>query len=161
MNFDNNDFVDPEALSDGSVLCALVELFYQNRNGEYFYSVLSCLRDSQIIIPGFMKVDEADAARFMNGKPGDEIRPRSDVRFTPDIVNDGEKNFLPVFSDPDQLGEYRNNFSTVRLPVFRAMNLAMARDYVSGLILNPFTLPFVVDKEIFDVIRQIPSRLKP
>ena len=97
---------------------------------------------------------------FWNAKEGDTFTPQQDMRFVPDILQNGDEFFLPVFSNAEQMGESGNHFSKIEKHFFDAMLLALARENVCGIVLDPFTAPYVARKEDFDFIGELPSMLK-
>ena len=82
------------------------------------------------------------------------------MKFVPDILQNGEEFFLPVFSNQEQMGEHSNHFSKLERHFFDAMRLALGREDICGIVLDPFTSPCVVMKEDFDFVGNLPSLLK-
>ena len=118
--------VDPDTLKNGNVLRMLVEQFDNEPTKQHYIAVLHCLRDSIIWIPGNIKISDVDAKAIMAANVGDTFSPQQDMRFVPDILQNGDELFLPVFSSTEQMGEYGNNFSTIERHFFDAMRLVLA-----------------------------------
>lgn len=152
--------VDPDTLKNGNVLRMLVEQFDNEPTKQHYIAVLHCLRDSIIWIPGNIKISDVDVKAIMAANVGDTFSPQQDMRFVPDILQNGDELFLPVFSGTEQMGEYGNNFSTIERHFFDAMRLVLARKDVCGIVLDPFTAPYVARREDFDFIGSLPSMLK-
>ena len=152
--------VDPKTLENGNVLRMLVEQFDNAPTEQHYIAVLRCLRDSFIWIPGNIKISDADENFLKNAKEGDTFTPEQDMRFVPDILQNGDEFFLPVFSNAEQMGEYGTHFSKIEKHFFDAMRLALGRENVCGIVLDPFTAPYVAWKEDFDFIGELPSMLK-
>lgn len=152
--------VKRETLESGNVLKALIAQYLNDQKEENLFPVLGCLRDSFIWIPGRMILSEADMAKFANAKEGDILSNDEVIRFEPDILQNGEYKFYPVFSNADEMGEYGNGFSKVQKHFFEAMNYAMGKEETVGIVVNAFTTPFIVPKEWFDLIAQIPTNIE-
>ncbi|MBR0459253.1 MAG: SseB family protein [Victivallales bacterium] len=162
-NENNSVEVDPntsEESEDGKILRFLVEQFNQERSEEHFLAVLRCLRDSLIWIPGTMKLSDADAEMLKNVQEAETFSFSEQVEFVPDILQNGDDFFFPVFSNCEQMGEYGTHFSTMQKHFFVAMGQAMKKENVCGIVLDAFTSPFVVPKTLFDFIEKLPSGLK-
>ena len=56
--------------------------------------------------------------------------------------------------------DYGNHFSKIEKHFFEAMSLANARENVEGIVLDAFTQPFIVKKDLFDIIGKLPSSLE-
>lgn len=160
-----------EDLEDGSLLKEAVAVFNKERNEDHFLDVLEFLRDSYVWIPCNAVMSEADMARFeqamkdagddLSALVGEEFTTNDEVRLIPDILQNGDDFFFPVFSSEEEMGEYGEHFSKVQKHILEV--IPMARDNeknVSGIVLNPFTEPFVLDAEIFDMVENMKTRLE-
>ena len=105
--------VKRETLNNGRVLKILIEEFANDRTKDNLIPVLHCLRDSFVWIPGTMRLSNDDAEKFINSRAGDTITTNNVMKFEPDILQNGEDKFYPVFSSIEEMGEYGNNFSKV------------------------------------------------
>lgn len=152
--------VKRETLESGNVLKALIAQYLDDQKEENLFPVLGCLRDSFVWIPGRMILSEADMAKFANAKEGDILSNDDVIRFEPDILQNGEYKFYPVFSSAEEMGEYGNGFSKVQKHFFEAMNFAMGKEETVGIVVNAFSTPFIVPKEWFDLIGQIPTNVE-
>ena len=151
--------VKREVLENGNVLKALIIRFMNEQTRESLMPVLSCLRDSFVWIPGQIIMSEEDMEKFANGKEGDIISNSSDMRFEPDILQKGEEKFFPVFSSVEEMGEYGNGFSKMQKHFFEAMSYSMGKEETVGIVVNAFSTPFIVPKDWFDVIAEIPTHI--
>ena len=152
--------VKRETLESGNVLKALIEQYLDDQKEENLFPVLGCLRDSFVWIPGRMILSEADMAKFANAKEGDILSNDDVIKFEPDILQNGEYKFYPVFSSAEEMGEYGNGFSKVQKHFFEAMNFALGKEETVGIVVNAFSTPFIVPKEWFDLIGQIPTNIE-
>ncbi|NLY81394.1 MAG: hypothetical protein GX078_01260 [Clostridiales bacterium] len=153
--------VKRETLENGNVLRALVEQFTNDKSQQKFVAVLRCLRDSYIWIPCNMIISDTDEEKFIHAKKGDTISTDNEIRLVPDILQNGEVYFLPVFSNCEQMGEdYGNHFNKIENHFFEAMSLAMAKENVTGIVLDAFSQSFVIDKELFESIGNIPTNIE-
>ena len=104
-------------------------------------------------------MSDEDLEKFKNGKVGDEITTEFDVKFEPDILQNGITKFLPVFSSPEEMGEYGNQMSKIQKHFFEAMSFSMAKEETVGIVVNAFSTTFIVPKELFEAIGQMPSNI--
>ncbi len=124
--------VKRETLAHGDVLRQLVANCCSNNTQENLRGVLRCLRDSYVWIP---------------------CNP------DPDVLKNEQGSFVPVFSNGDLMSEeYRSHFTLVERHFIEAMNLAEDMDVI-GIVLDPFTQPFVVEKGIFAYVRELPTNI--
>lgn len=151
--------VKRETLKSGRVLKALIAQFELERNKQNFISALHCLRDSYVWVPGTMQVSNIDVKKFLSSKEGDLVTTDDDMKFEPDILQNGDEKFYPVFSSVEEMGEYGNNFSKVEMHFFDAMSYAMGKKETVGIVVNAFSMPFVVSKELFDFVGQMPTNI--
>lgn len=152
--------VDPEELENGNILRMLVQQLGNKPCENHYVAVLRCLRDSFVWIPGNIQICEADTAAILRKKEGDTFSPQQDMKFVPTVLRNGDEFFLPVFSNMEQMGEYGNSFSKLERHFFDAMRLALGKEEISGIVLDPFTSPCVVLKGDFDFVGNLPSMLK-
>lgn len=153
--------ITQETLKNGKVLRALVHQFLAEQNQQNLLAILKYLRDSYVWIPCKVNISEADTEQFQNAQVGDTVTSAEDIRFTPDILQNGDLFYFPVFSNCDQMGtDYGNHFSKIEKHFFEAMSLANARENVEGIVLDAFTQPFIVKKDLFDIIGKLPISLE-
>ena len=156
------EYIDAKALESGTVLLYLKHSFLKKRSSETLFPVLSCLRDSQVIVPMNVIMSKEDEEMFQNLKAGDTVSTREDIRLKPDILQNGEHFFFPMFSNAEQIPkEYGTHFSTINVSVLQCIEMAKSYKHASGLVLDAFTEPLVLEYEIADIIPQLESRLAP
>ena len=159
-----------EELEDGSVLKAAIGTFNAERNERNFIEVLQLLRDSNIWVPCTAVMSERDQKRFeelladLDGNfeklEGKEFVALDETRFIPDILQNGDALFFPVFSSDEEMGEYGNNFSKVGKHFLEALVLAKNNENdLAGIVVNAFTEPFILGKELWDAVANMDSRL--
>ena len=88
------------------------------------------------------------------------LKNQDDIRLIPDILQNGADFFFPVFTTAEEMGEYGRHFSKIQKHFLEAANLARNNERdVAGIVINAFSEPFVVPKEMFDVIARMKSSL--
>ena len=98
--------------------------------------------------------DDLDALK------GLELTNQDNIRMVPDILQNEEGYFFPVFSSAEEMGEYGESFSKVEVHFLEAVSFAEHNEKdVLGIVLNPFTKQFVVNKDMFDVMKKMKSRI--
>ena len=74
----------------------------------------------------------------------------------PDILMNGDDYFFPAFTSAEEMGEYGNNFSKVQKHIMEVIALARGNEKdVVGVVINAFTEPFVLGKELFEIIEKM------
>ena len=133
--------IDPSVLEDGSVLLDLKKAYLEDDSEENLYALLSCLRDSEVVVP---------------------VSSDAEGVVAPDILQGPDRNlYFPVFSQEAQIPEDYDESSTgVRLPMLRCIRLAHESQGTSGLVLDAFTDVLMLPFELADLIPRIPSRLE-
>ena len=149
-----------EYLASGKVLKVLIDRFHDNQTQHNAFAVMHCLRDSYVFIPCTVQMSERDQAKFLNAKVGEEISTEDDVRYVPDTLNNGVDNFLPVFSSNEEMGEYGDDFSKVEHHFLDVLSLAKRNENVKGIVVNAFTQHFIVEKDLFEFIANLPTNVE-
>ena len=102
-----------------------------------------------------------EAGDDLSSMKGKEFTSQGNIRLVPDILQNGDDFFFPVFTSEEEMGEYGEHFSKVQEHFLRAANLARNNEKsVRGIVINAFTEPFVVPKELFDLIGRMDSSLE-
>ena len=133
--------LDPEeraaGLENGSLLEAAVTRFNQEHSQENFIELLELLRDSSLWVSCTAVGDEKE-------------------QLIPEILQDGEKLLLPIYSSVEAMEKCGDDVSGVRCDVYDAMALARNnQEEISGLVLNAFTEPFVLEREIWEIVEHM------
>lgn len=166
--------ITAEDLEDGSMLEAAVTTFNNERTEPHLIDILEILRDSYVWIPCTAVLSDEDQkywddiAEKLTSDPdadpteliGKEFKTEGPTKMIPDILQNGEDYFFPVFSTIDAMGEYGENFSKVQRHMLEAIALAKNNDKeLAGIVLNAFTEPFVLDAKIWDIVENMKSRI--
>ena len=107
-------------------------------------------------------VKEAEAGPGLDSLIGQEMLSQDNIRLIPDILLNGDAFFFPVFTSVEEMGEYGDGFSKVERHFLEAMVLAMNNENkVAGIVVNAFTTPFVLNRDLFDVVEKMKSRIVP
>ena len=161
-------------LEDGSLLEAAITAFNNERTEEHLINILTILRDSYVWIPCNAVMSEEDQKQFdaiaqklkddPDADPTElismEFRTKGVTRMIPDILQNGDLYFVPVFSTVEAMGEYGHHFSKVQRHMLEAISLAEHNEReLAGIVLNAFTEPFVLDSRIFGVVKKMNSRI--
>lgn len=158
-------------LEDGSMLETAVTRFNAERNEANFLDILEILRDSWVWVPCNAVMSDADQARMekmigsLNGDfkklTGMEFTAKDKTRLIPDILQNGDRFFFPIFSTAEAMGEYGDNFSKVQKHMLEVITLARNnKKEPTGIVLNAFSEPFILDKEIWDIVEDMKSRIR-
>ena len=155
-----------ELLSNGKVLRAFVSRFEKDRTEQNFLNVLVCLRDSYVWIPYYAEAKQQDKNSkkkrwFFGRKKQEPAKSNDDVRLVPDMLTSGGVLVMPVFSSEDQMGEvYKGRAKTVRVHFLEAMAIALVHSQIEAIVLDAFTRPFMLEKDLFPVVKGLPTQME-
>ena len=165
-----DDKITAELLEDGSFLKRAVEICNRNRTQLNLIKLARILRDSWVWVPCNAIMSDVDNAAVekmimeaennggLDSLIGTKICNRDGIRMVPDILQNGDDYFFPVFTSDTEMGEYGERFSKIQRHFLEAANLARNNEKnVAGIVINAFTEPFVVPREMFDVIAGMES----
>jgi hypothetical protein len=168
-----DDRITAELLEDGSFLKRAIEICNRNRTQLNLIKLARILRDSWVWVPCNAIMSDADYAAMeklvmeaqengnLDSLVGMEMSNQDNIRMVPDILQNGDDFFFPVFSSEEEMGEYGDNFSKVASHFLQAMNLARNNEKkVKGIVINAFSEPFVIPLEMFDIIAGMDSSLE-
>ncbi len=168
-----DDPITAELLADGSFLKKAVEICNRNRTQMNMVKLMKILRDSWIWVPcnaimseadndSVLKmIQEAEDSGGLDTLVGKTITNQDYIRMVPDILQNGEYFFFPVFSTAEEMGEYGENFSKVQRHFLEAVNLARNNEKkVTGIVINAFTEPLVITMDLLDIIADMDSAIK-
>lgn len=87
---------------------------------------------------------------------GMEFNAKEATRLIPDILQNDEGLFFPIFSTEKAMGEYGDGFSKIQKHILDAIKLARnnAKEPI-GIVLNAFSEQFILDKDIWDVVKEM------
>ncbi|MBQ3378367.1 MAG: ADP-ribosylglycohydrolase family protein [Clostridia bacterium] len=165
-----DDAITPELLEDGSFLKRAIEICNRNRINSNMIKLTKILRDSRVWIPCNAVLSEADYAEWaktvsdaekndgFDSILGKELKNQDNIRMKPDILQNGDELFFPVFTSAIEMGEYGERFSKIETHFLEAADLAQkSEDNIAGIVINAFSEPFIVPRDLFDIIAQTPS----
>lgn len=91
---------------------------------------------------------------------GQKLTCQDNIRMVPDILQNGEEFFFPVFTTAEEMGEYGDHFSKIERHFLEVANLANNNEKnVTGIVINAFTEHFVIPREMFELIAGMDSSL--
>ena len=165
-----DDDITEELLEDGSFLKRATEICNRNRTQLNLIKLARILRDSWVWVPCNAIIGDADQEAWskaaleaaergdLHSLVGQEFISHDSIRLVPDILKNGDDFFFPVFTSEEEMGEYGEHFSKVAKHFLEAATLARNNEKdVKGIVINPFTEPFIVPKEMFNVIARMDS----
>lgn len=167
------DTITPELLEDGAFLKRATQICSRNRTQRNFMKLAMILRDSYIWIPCNAVMSDADYKVFEKAvneaKDGDgfdtlvgqTFTTQDKLRLIPDILQNEDKFFFPVFTSVEEMGEYGEHFSKVEKHFLESIHLARNNEKdITGIVINAFSDPFVIPVELFDLIENLESNFK-
>lgn len=168
-----DDQITADLLEDGSFLKKATEICNRNRTQLNLIKLARILRDSWVWIPCNAILSNADYEAMtkavmeaqekggLDSLVGMELTNQDNIRMVPDILQNGDDFFFPVFTSAEEMGEYGERFSKIQKHFLEAVNLARNNEKnVKGIVLNAFSEPFVIPRELFDVIAGMKSSLE-
>ena len=167
-----DDQITAELLEDGSFLKKATEICNRNSTQLNMIKLLRILRDSYVWVPCNAILSDADYAMIekmakdaesgegLDSLKGQQFTTMDNVRLVPDILQNGDAFFFPVFTSAEEMGEYGDHFSKVEKHFLETIVLARNNEKdVTGIVINAFSEPFVVNKELFELIDGMESSL--
>ena len=156
-----------EDLEGGTLLKSAVHVYVEDTILRNILTVLVILRDSYVWIPCTAVFSDADQKMINEMASGDleellekGFTTEDPVRMVPDILQKGDDLFFPIFSSAEEMGEYGDGFSKVEKHMLEALVLARNNEKKPvGIVLNAFSEPFVIGKEVWDFIEQMESHI--
>ena len=168
-----DDAITAELLVDGSFLKKATEICNRNRTQLNMIKLMKILRDSWVWIPCNAIMSDDDYAAMeklvkdaqekggLDSLVGMTLSNQDNIRMVPDILQNGEDFFFPIFTTAEEMGEYGQNFSKIQKHFLEAANLARNNEKgVKGIVINAFTEPFVIPLELFEIIAGMPSAIE-
>ena len=162
-----------QQIKNGEFIKTAIEICKRDNTKENRLRMTMLLRDSLVWVPCNAILSDADNEEMSkavleaqeNGEleslEGNYFVCRDEVRMVPDILQNGEDFFFPVFSSEAEMGEYGENFSRIQSHFLEAVTLAKNNEMnVKGIVINAFSDPFVVPIEICNIIAKLKSRLE-
>ena len=158
-----DDPITAELLEDGSYLKRAIEICGRSRTILNMIKLGRILKESFVWVPCSAILSDRDRDGFAgivtdameNGEEivGRELTAHDDIRLVPDILQSDDNFFFPVFTTAEEMGEYGEGFSKVQIPFMQAMAMASNNEKdVAGIVINAFTEPFDVPKEMFKLV---------
>lgn len=168
-----DDPVTEKLLEDGTYLKRAVEICRRNRTQLNLIKLCKILRDSWIWVPCKAIMGEADGNAFsrmvaeaaakgdLKSLVGHQFVNSEQIRMVPDILQNGDDFFFPVFTSVKEMGEYGSGFSKLQKHFLEAAALARNNEKnVKGIVINAFSGPFVIPKDLFNVIAGMDSAVE-
>ena len=165
--------ITEELLEDGSFLKKAIEICNRNRTQINLIKLARILRDSYVWVPCNMIMSDEDYETWskavldaadkdeIESIIGQELTANDNIRMVPDILQNGDNFFFPVFTSDEEMGEYGKNFSKIQSHFLEAMNLARNNEKnVCGIVINAFSESFVIPIELFDIIAEMDSNIE-
>ena len=128
--------ISPEDLADGKQLKTAIHQFREGNETDALIRIIQILRDSDVWIPCNAVVGEED-----------------------------QKTVEQMIAEAgDDLNSIIGNFSKIQQSFMDAMQLArnhkQYQDKIIGIVINAFTEPFILPKELYEAVEKMTSRLK-
>lgn len=132
---------DFEKEDAGKILLSAKDTYLKDKSKDSFANFIGCLINTKVLIP--MHVEKDDEGK-------DRCYPMI-------ITNDNGQSVYPIFSNEEQIGtQYHNDDCEVyEIPVPLAVEIIQEDKETQGLILDPFTIPFLIDKDLGDLIIEL------
>ncbi|WP_296256819.1 SseB family protein [uncultured Ezakiella sp.] len=150
-------------LEDGRVLEAAIHTFHEEPTEKHLLDIMAILADSYVWIPCNTIMSDADQARLaaMDLKIGEEFTSHDQIRLIPDVLQRGDEFFFPVFSNIEAMGDYGNGFSKVQKHFLEALVTAKNNERdLAGIVINAFSEPCILDKELWNLVEEMKSRIQ-
>lgn len=142
-----------EDLKNGEVLTALIENYWAETTESSLSAVFSCIRDSIFVVPHYAVNKEGV---IIQGSEADE-----EAVLVPDVLENEGYAFFPVFSNEEKItGDYESKVKKVEMNFLEVIDLAKSMPDIAGIVIDAFTAPYILEKEMYDVVASLPSKIK-
>ena len=132
------DPITKELLEDGSFLTRAVEICCRNNTDLNALKLMRILRSSNVWVPCVAGP----------GESGDDS-----LTLFPDILQDEDKLYLPIFSTTEEMGEYGKNFAKMERSFMDTIKMARNNERnLSGIVINAFTNEYILDNNMLKTI---------
>lgn len=151
--------VTPEMLRDGTLLCGFVLRFLHNRNKENMFTLLSCLRDSNVFVPCEVNMSAEDF-KAMGENP--VMFPASHkIEIKPQLYKATDGNiYMPFYTRQENAKQSElQGASLVNLPYEKLVEMLKDNDECSQFVIDPKLYNVVLDEELVRISMELPSRL--
>lgn len=161
QNTSNTFKVTAEMLKNGDVLCGLIIRFLHNRTKENMFSLLSCLRDSNVFVPSNLSAEPNTAE--IGGKGDNPIMfpVKQSIKITPQIYKATDGNlYMPLYSrQVNARPEHLKGASLVNMPYTECLKMLKNAQGCSRFVLDPHLYNVVLDEDLVRISGELPSRL--
>lgn len=164
----NDDKLTKDDLHDGTVLKGAIVDYKKNQDDETFGFILALLHSSDVIVPCNIELNKDALSLYEScqkaGKDIDSMneaelaRFRAGMIFHPIILErkDNKQQCVPAFTTEQEAGKSHEDAAMVNMPFLNAIKLAKdADEQIDEIVVNPYTNPFTVEKELFDQIANL------
>ena len=145
--------------------------YLKEQSESNFMDVLQLMRDTDVWIPCVAVLSENDQKKWEEvvQKAGDDVESlvgmslstEDAVRLVPDVLQNENGYFFPVFTSPNEMGDYGDGLSKTQNAFLEAVTLAKNNEKnVRGIVVNPFTDALVLDRQLFDVFEHLEPGIK-
>ena len=147
------DKLTKKDLKDGTMLRELIKMFQTSHTQVSLAGLLTCLRDSEVVVPVKFKEEEGATTTLPDG--------RKEHTFTPcTAIGDDKGRYLLVFSSLDQVDEkLKADYKMAEMEFMQCMIMAEKMREVKGIIIDAYTKQFVLKNDLFGYVRNIPSKI--
>jgi hypothetical protein len=142
-----------EDLKNGEALTALIENYWKETTESSLAAVFSCIRDSIFIVPHYAVNSEGIICEGAGAGEDDVL--------IPDILENEGYSFFPVFSSEEKiLADYGSKVKKVEMHFLEIVDMAKDMTDVAGIVIVAFSAPYILEKELSDVVASLPSKIK-
>lgn len=155
---ENSEYGDEP--NGGKLLNDAILAFEKDGDMDSLGEVVGLLGVSNVWIPCTAVMpngDQGEIDRMLDDAGGDHdifafstYSDNAGIQLVPDTVHNGNNSYLPVFASPRDMGEYGEDFSKVEKSFLHAVLMAATNSELSGIVVNPFTHPFVLEGMLFN-----------
>ena len=155
-----------EDLADGTLLKAKIKAAQENLSQLKLIEILRLLHSSDLWIPCQAKYSDADYAELekaakeaeasgdLSSIVGRTFTNKDPIRLKPDILQSGDDFFFPVFTSPEDMGEYGDGMSKLQRSFLEILDMAEQHEMnVVGIVINAFSENFFLPRDLFDLVR--------
>lgn len=160
---EDNEMFNEDDDDDSSLieLEMLIEAFREDPDETKYEFIVDILKDVKLFLPcivdmsiedidkcdamiNLIKEDDKQFMKYLKGKDGIFLQPK--------LMNmDGEKTILPLFTNEEEIEEIDVLFTPIPISIYEVIEYVKSENNqdIVGIVINPTSEPFVLDKEMF------------
>ena len=146
----NTEKIKKEDLENGTALKMVLDIFNKDRTKDNLGTVITILRSSSVYLACHAVEQDKAAEPDTDNEDGEFLEPQ--------VLENSGHLFLSVYTSEKEYDKNtKDNYPvSIQSKFIHAVDMAKSIDHLTGIVVNPFSDNFIVDKDLFEPISKIP-----